>query len=460
MEIDQDKIKKVYIIGIKGSGAVSFAEIFHAQKKEVTGSDTEETFFTDEILKGLGIKFYEGFDEQNIKKEEPIDLVVYSSAYNAENNPELKYAKDNDLPMLSYPELIGLFIKNNFGIAVCGTHGKTTTTAMLALSMREAGADPTAVIGSKVRQLKSNVLVGKSKYFVVEADEYQNKLALYDPIGVVLTSVDYDHPDFFPTEEEYFEVFRKFVKRIPKHGFLVAWGEDANVVKIAKLAQCKIILYGSFSDDQLMYNLKNEFQGMNVEFEKTPENLNLNIPGRHNIINATAAFAAAKYLKMDQQKVLTALNEFRGTSRRFELMGESNGAVLIDDYAHHPVEIKATLGAIKEKYPARKIICVFHPHTFSRTKALLDEFSQSFDEADEVIVLDIYGSAREKEGTVHSRDLVEKIEKFQDNVTHIPTIEECFAYLKDKIDEHDVVVTMGAGNVWELCTMLNSGTIV
>ena len=456
----EDKIKKIYIVGIKGSGVVSFAEIFHAGKKIVVGSDTDEIFFTDETLKRLGINYYEGFDEQNIKNEEPIDLVIFSSAYNSENNPELKYAKENNLKTISYPELVSLYVKKHFGIAVCGTHGKTTTTAMLALAMKNAEADPTAIVGSKVRQLKSNVLVGKGEYFVVEADEYQNKLALYDPTGVVLTSIDYDHPDYFASMEDYLKVFKEFIERIPKHGFLVAWGEDANVVEIAKKARCRIILYGFFEDDELMYNLKNEFQERNVEFVKVPQELSLMIPGSHNVLNATASFAVCKYLKLDEDKALASLNEFRGTARRFELMGNSNGAMLIDDYAHHPVEIKTTLKAIKEKYPQKKIVCVFHPHTYSRTKALLDEFSQSFDDADEVIVLDIYGSAREQAGTVHSNDLVEKIKKFKDNVEYIPTIEECYAYLKDRIDEKNVVVTMGAGNVWELNTMLTNGTIV
>ena len=458
--INLEKIRKVYIIGIKGSGIVSFAEIFNAQGKEVVGSDIDETFFTDETLKQLGIKFYEGFDVENIKKQEPIDLVVYSTAYNEENNPEIKYAKENKMEVVSYPELIGLFLKAHFGIAVSGTHGKTTTTAMLALAMREAGVDPTAVIGSKVAQLRSNIMVGKSEYFVVEADEYQNKLSKYDPLGVVLTSLDYDHPDYFKTPEEYRKVFEDFVFRIPAHGFVVGWGESADVVNIVKKAPCKKIFYGLFEDERLENDLRGECEGLDVEIVKKPEELKLRVPGKHNLLNATAAFAVCQHLKLDSKKVFQALGEYRGAARRFELLGQSNGALLIDDYAHHPEEIKVTLAAARETYPNRKIISVFHPHTYSRTKALLGEFAQSFKDADEVIVLDIYGSARESKGDVHSKDLVEKMKSYGKSVEYIPTIEDAFVYLQDRIDEQNVVITMGAGNVWELNSMLASGRVV
>ncbi|MEA1925933.1 MAG: UDP-N-acetylmuramate--L-alanine ligase [Patescibacteria group bacterium] len=461
MSLDLKKVKKIYIVGIKGSGVVAFAEIFHTQGKEVVGSDVDETFFTDETLKRLGIRFYEGFNVENVKKEMPIDLIIYSTTYNENNNREIRYAKENNIDIISYPELIGLFLKPHFGIAVCGTHGKTTTTAMLALAMKEAGADPTAIIGSKVKQLKSNVMIGKSNYFIIEADEYQNKLSKYDPLGVILTSIDYDHPDYFKTFNDYKKVFEEFIKKIPKHGFLAAWGESADVVQIAKKAKCRIIFYGIFANEQLENDLREECEKMNVAIIKVPSDLSLDIPGKHNLLNATAVIAVGDHLALDRDKIIKSLKEYRGAARRFELIGESNGAILIDDYAHHPEEIRATLAAAQEKYPSRNTICVFHPHTYSRTRVLLDEFSQSFENADEVIVLDIYGSAREKDTEdIHSKDLVKKIMKYKQNVEYIPTIEECYAYLRDKIDQNDVVITMGAGNVWELNAMLIDQKII
>ena len=466
--IDFEKIKKVYFIGIKGTGVVALVEIFHGLKKEISGSDTDDKYYTDEILKGLGIRYYENFSQENIKNEEPIDLVIYSTAYNAKNNVELQHAQEVGLLCLSYPEVIGELMKKKFGIAVCGTHGKTTTTAMLALAMKAAGADPTAIIGSRVNQIESSVVAGDSQYLVIEADEYQNKFLHYQPIGVVLTSLDFDHPDFFKDYEEYKDAFRQFIRKIPPYGFLVVWGESVDTLEVAKEARCKIIVYGRFRkggdvhkdrrfltpekiDDEAILRIKEEFEKSgknNLDFVAAPLGLELKVPGSHNIVNATAAWAVGKQLKLDQKKFIAALNEYTGAARRFEYLGKCNDAIVIDDYAHHPEEVRATLSAARQEYPRKNIICVFHPHTFTRTKALLDEFSQCFESCDEVIVLDIYGSARETQGEVHSKDLVEKMKQHKQKVEYIPTIEETYNALKDRIGKDDVIITMGAGNVF------------
>jgi UDP-N-acetylmuramate--alanine ligase len=459
-------IKKAYIIGIKGSGVVALAEIFHAWGIEVVGSDTKDKFFSDKILDRLGIRYYEHFSKSNVEAEKP-DLVVYSTAYRPETNEELKFVIDGKLAVLSYPEAIGEIMKSKFSIAVCGTHGKTTTTAMLALALEQAGKDPTAIVGFGVKQFGGNVLVGKSDFFIFEADEYQNKFLHYNPLGVVLTSLDFDHPDFFSDFNQYKNAFKEFIRKIPRHGFLIACGDDVDVIEVSLSAPCKVIYYTEFPISNFAYSAEaaisaakagqfpNNFKTSNPNFQNyevvsIPSGLDLQIPGKHNILNATAVFAVCKHLKLDEKKVVKALNSYQGANRRFERLGQCSGAEIIDDYAHHPAEIRATLKAVVERYKHKNIICVFHPHTFTRTKALFSEFSQSFDDCDELIVLDIYGSAREKQGGVHSMDLVNEIRKYKQNVEYIPTIAEAVKYLKGKLSSKDVLITMGAGNVNEI----------
>ncbi len=452
-----DEIQNVYMIGIKGSGMIAFVEIFKALGKNVSGSDVSEKFFTDTTLEKLGIEYAENFSTENISKQKRIDLVIYSTAYNEVNNVELKYAKENNLPVLSYSEMIGLFSKEKKTVAVCGTHGKTTTSAMTTLVLKKCGADPTAIIGSRVKQLDSNVAVGESEILIIEADEYQNKLANYFPFGVVLLNVDYDHPDFFPSIKEYQNVFVEFVEKIPKEGFLIVCGDDAGAIEVAKKANCNVVVYGFFKGSKQVKKIEKELRiaGVeNLEFFPVPVNLNMKVPGKHNKSNATAALAVCKQLELDFDKAVNAIEGYIGVTRRFEEIGERNGAIIIDDYAHHPAEIKATLSAAKEKFQNKNIICIFHPHTFTRTKALFSEFAESFVDADEVIVLDIYGSAREIQGGVSSEELVTEIKKFHKKVSYVATIEEVFFELKDRICEKDIVLTIGAGDVDRLAKKL------
>jgi UDP-N-acetylmuramate--alanine ligase len=455
--LDFSKIRKIYFIGIKGSGIVALVEILHRKGYEITGSDTAEKFFTDDILKKrLGVNFHEGFDADHIKDD--FDLVVYSTAYNKENNDEFKAAKFKNLEMISYPELLGLLFNQKYGIAVCGTHGKTTTTAMLAQIMSEADFDPTAVVGSQVKQWRSSALVGRSDFMIIEADEYQNKLAYYQPQAAILTSADWDHPDFFKNLEDYKNTFIQFIEKIPRHGFLVVCGDRSDTLEIAKSAKCKVITYG-FGKENNVKIKKHEIKNGKQHFElwvgeKKLGGFETELPGKHNVLNAAGAVAMAHQFNAKTDKVQEALARFEGTSRRFDYIGERNGAILIDDYAHHPEEIKATLRAAREFFPKHRIWCVFHPHTFTRTKALLSEFAQSFEDADRVIVLDIYGSAREVQGGVHSEDLVELAKKYHKNIGYIPTIDEAVEYLRDEIGRGDLVIAMGAGNVWEVAEKL------
>jgi len=451
------QIKKVYVIGIKGSGIIGVVEILRKMGIEISGSDTHEKFFTDEILQKLGIKYFEGFSAENIPQD--IDLILYSTAYNAENNVEFKLAKEKGLPMMSYPEILAELFNQKYGIAVCGTHGKTTTSAMLAYVLDKAGVQPTAVIGSRVKQWGGNAIIGEGENFIIEADEFQNKLALYNPKAVILTSLDWDHPDFFKTFADYKRVFIDFIAKIPRAGFLIVWGDSVATNEVACGCQCDIIKYGFQEDNDILiknYSSVGMLQRFEVFFsEKSLGFFEIKLPGKHNALNAAAVIAVCHKLNLYLEEVRTVLANFEGTSRRFEMIGERNGAILIDDYGHHPEEIKATLKATREIYPDKNIIAVFHPHSYSRTEALLQDFAQSFDDADQVIVLDIYGSARENTGNVSSKDVVDLINKYsRGKAEYIPTINEVVEFLRDKIGENDVVLAIGAGNVFEVVNKL------
>ncbi|MDO8565734.1 MAG: UDP-N-acetylmuramate--L-alanine ligase [Candidatus Moranbacteria bacterium] len=454
--------KDVHMIGIKGAGMTALAELLTKQGVSVTGSDTAEIFFTDRILQNLNIKYREGFDPKNI----PIQTkaIIYSTVYTREKNEELAKAFASDLPVFSYPEAVGMLSREKLTLAVCGTHGKTTTSALLAETLKFSGLDPSAIVGSRIMNWEGNALSGSGEYLVLEADEYQNKLAQYTPWGVILTSVDWDHPDFFPDEESYKQVFRDFVARIPRHGVLVYCGDSADVAKIAETAICRKISYGLLPGAEFRINdylpAKMGFVGEADVVKQTftvthgEESLGafeLRLAGEHNALNATAVLALAVHLKQDVERVRRAFEKFSGTERRFEYIGERYGALIYDDYAHHPEEIRATLKAFRELYPDRRLRVIFHPHTFTRTKAFLTDFAQSFDAADEVMILDIYGSAREEKGSVSSQDLVNLINRFiSGKAEYTPVAAELLTHLEETIGRQDVIITLGAGNVWEI----------
>ena len=508
--MDLDTIKNIYIIGIEGAGTSALACILKAQGKNVIGSDEGDHFYYD-VLQKADIDVFNKFDEKNLKntfdnqdergkrfgleeerdeverRKRPnleerglnnkIDLIIYSTAVQPEINPELKYAMETSeqhFKIMSYPQALGaVFNQAETGIAVCGTHGKTTTTAMLATAMKKVGAEPTALVGSKVLEWKGNTLISCrdsvsadlqrpslcSNFFVIEADEYQNKLQYYNPKVVILTSADYDHPDFFKTEGEYLQVFKDFVARIPEDGFLVAYAGDKNVLEISKSAECEVVFYDELSVRSGMlaesFCPKDDCHGKEVGCCAIAKKENRLI-GMHNLLNATAALRVIQRLGLDEKVAIDALREFRGTARRFELKGEYNKAIIIDDYAHHPTEVRATLEAAKEKYPDKNIKCIFHPHTFTRTEALLGEFAQSFTDADEIYLLDIFGSAREKQGGVSSDDLAEKIKRSDKNkiVKNLHTIPEATKYFQDNLTAQDVLITMGAGDVYLIADKL------
>jgi len=454
--------KRVHMVGIKGVGMTSLAQILQGRGIKISGSDVSEHFFTEEVLQEIGIPYTQEFSKSIISDE--LDAVLYSTAYNPEENEELLEAQKKNIPIISYPECLGLLSKEMLSIAVFGTHGKTTTSALLARAMEVAGVDPSAIIGSKVQGWQGGARNGRGEYFIFEADEYQNKLAFYSPWSAILTSVDWDHPDYFKTQAEYERVFIDFTSRVPSHGHLIINGDDSDVLRVCEGSSAQMQTYGFSKDNH--YRIENYelrtvdhqgFQSFKIRHKNEVLGpFELQIPGKHNVMNATAAIALCHELKIDIEKVADGIKNFQGTARRFEYIGEYNKAVLIDDYAHHPREITATLEAAKNRYQRMNIIAIFQPHTFSRTEALFEEFSQCFEDADKVYVLDVYGSAREAVGNVSGQGLADNINKYQHGkAQYSESVDVVVEELQKEIGKNDVVVSMGAGNVWEVTHKLS-----
>ncbi len=453
------KKKKIYIIGIEGAGTSALAVMYKNLGYVVVGSDNGDHFYGD-ILQKNGIVVFGDYNSKNISDD--IDFGVYSTSIK-NDNLELKELKKRKIKLLSYPEALAELFNEKVGVAICGTHGKTTTTAILAHTLKYCGKNPSAIVGSKVIDWQGNSLTGAGDYFVLEADEYQNKLRYYNPQFVILTSVDYDHPDFYANFADYKKAFANFVGRIPKSGLLIYYGDSNSVKEVVANVSDGKVSYG-FDESNDYYCVKNSRSnkklGEDFEVFRAGELLGkvkIKTPGEHNILNATAVIAFCHKVGIDMKKIVEALAVFQGTKRRFEYIGNKNGAILIDDYAHHPEEIKITLQTIKEIYSDKDIITIFHPHSFTRTEALLNDFAGSFADTDELIILDIYSSARENFGKVNSQNLVELINKKNaDKAQNISTIEKTVKYLKNKIGENDVVISMGAGDVWRVTETLKA----
>jgi len=457
--MDFSKIKTIYMIGIKGVGMTMLAEFLSHEGYEIKGSDTVETFMTDKVLAKAKIQVYEGFSEEHLADH--YDLIIYSTAYNQENNIELKIALEKKLKVVTFAEAIGAIFNTHHGIAVCGSHGKTTTTAWLGFTLNKIGLEPNCLVGAEVPQFNGACITGKSNYLIIEADEYQNKLQYFNPKMVLLNNIDYDHPDFFATEEDYKKVFKDFISKLPKSGVLIANYDDENIREIANNTDKKIISYGI--ETKAMYqaydiNWSNNKQYFKVKLKDEDNESDLGtfatlLPGKHSTYNALAVIAASIELGGELQLIRRAVEEFTGTARRLQILGEFKNALIIDDYAHHPTEIKASLEAAKQKWPEKNLRVVFHPHTFSRTESLLKDFGKSFVKANEVIVLPIYSSAREQTGTITNENVAQEIKENsseQQKIITVKSLDEAENYLRETTTDKDLIILMGAGDVFRV----------
>lgn len=449
-----DPPARIHFIGIKGVGMTAVAEILKAEGYEITGSDTNETFMTSSVLDDLGITVAENFSAEHIGSQ--TTAVIYSTAY-GKDNVERQSAAEQGIPEWSYPEIVG-FIMGLYSnsIAVAGSHGKTTTTALLARMLEEGGLDPTAIVGATVTDWRRNARSGRSQWFVLEADEYQNKFQYYSPRYLLITNIDYDHPDFFKTPEDYEQAFVDFASKLPSDGLLVYWSGDKTTANFIKNSSAKAIGYGeetnadwrlcdiTISDSGTSFRV---FRGENLYGDFI-----MPLIGNHYALDALGAMALAAEVGIDKEAITRALKYFRGTARRLEYIGEYKGALIFDDYAHHPREISATIRALQARYAKRKIWCVFQPHTFSRTEAFLSDFVSALGLAQKIILLPIYASAREQSGSVDSQDLARELVSKEASVA--ANLEEAACMLKKNIGENDLVVTMGAGDVWRVGKLL------
>lgn len=445
-----EKTRKIYMIGIKGTGMSSLAVLLKKMGYRITGSDTPEKFFTESQLRSNRISYFDGFDPDHIAKGKP-DLIITSTAYN-DRNPEISQAKLSQVPMISYPEAVGDISSRLTSVAVCGSHGKTTTTSMLGSIMQTNGHTVTltgTVAGSINNKAK------KPKYFVFEADEYQNKFQYYSPANIILTNVDFDHPDYFEDIAHYNKTFKDFTKRIAANkGYVLYNMDDAGARHVMKGIPSES--YGFHpKSDYLITPLGN---GAANKFSishkgKKLIDIILSTYGTHNMLNAAASAIMALKLGIKPAVVQRELKAFKGVKRRMEVV-PSKKYLIIDDYGHHPTEIMATLKAIHGKYPDKHITTVFHPHTFTRTKALLEDFGKSFADSNLTIVLDIYPSAREVAGGIHSLDVVKEIAKNGSKAIYAPTIPHAAGYIKKNIPHGSIVITIGAGDVWKLCDLI------
>ena len=422
--IDLSKIKKAHFVGIGGIGVSAIARMMLAEGKIVSGSDSSDSLITKELEK-LGAKIFLGHNAKNVADD--VDLIVYTPAVDFEN-PELKKANELNVPTLSYPEMLGIISKNKYTIAISGAHGKTTTTAMIAKILIDANLDPTIIVGSLLKDSKSNFVAGKGGYFVVEACEYKKSFLEINPKIIVITNIDNDHLDYYKNLNNIKKAFAEFVSKLPEGGYLICDPNDKNLKEVIKKTKAKII-----------------------DYTKIIAGFNLKIPGQHNIKNAKAALAVAEILNINKKETLKSLNGFSGAWRRFEYKGETkNGVIVYDDYGHHPTEIKATLKGAREFFGGKKIWCVFQPHLYSRTKLLLSDFGRSFSDADEVILADIYAAREDKDESINSKMLAEEIIKNGGAAMYMESFDKIAKLLAEKAEKGDVVITMGAGDIYKV----------
>lgn len=453
---DLSDIKKIYFIGIKGVAMTGLAVICKQRGLEVFGSDVAEKFITDKILDQEGIEFFENFSADNLKLEP--DLVVLGTSW-GDDHIEVQEANLRSIPMISDSELRGLLSREKKTVAVTGVHGKTTTTAMLAYVFSQAGLDPSFLIGTgQIPDLQANAAWSEGQHFIVEGDEYIRsqtdktpKFLDLDPNISIITSLEWEHVDIFPNVEAMEEVFQKLIKKT--EDLVVACGDWPSIKKIIQGFVDKTVTYGLESGNVWQaYDIKQEFERTKFKIKRQAEKMGefeIKLFGPHNVLNALATIIVSFHEGIELAQIASLLANFQGTERRFDVSAR-NGITFIDDYAHHPTEIKQTLKAIRHRYAKKEIWCVFQPHMASRTKALLTAMAQSFNDVDHAIFADIFSSAREKDEDITSKHLEQEAKKFHNNAIYIGDLDQTIDYLKDKVKPGMVLVTMGAGDVYRV----------
>lgn len=447
-----DMNKKIHFIGIGGVSMSGLAEILLERGYKVSGSDAKNSPTTDKLKKN-GAEIYIGQKAENINN---VDLVIYTAAI-SDDNPELMKAKELNITLMTRAEFLGLIMKGHkYNVAISGTHGKTTTTSMISHITLKENLDPTILVGGDLDIINGNVRTGKSEYFITEACEYKASFLEFFPyIGIIL-NIDADHLDYYKDIDDIQNTFSKFVTLIPNDGYLIANADDIRTAEVASKAKCNVVSFGiengTIRAKNISYNNHgcgsfDVYEGSTLLFH-----VNLNVPGKHNILNALASIACSRVLNVGENAISEGLQSFGGTHRRFEFKGVKNGITVVDDYAHHPTEIMATLEAAKN-YPHKKIYCVFQPHTYSRTLSLFKEFSNAFSNVDELILADIYAAREKDTGVVSSDMLGDSIREKNVPCKNFHSFDEIVNYLNKTLTDGDLLLTVGAGNVVEVGEM-------
>ncbi len=450
-QIQFDKPVHVHFIGIGGISMSGLAEILLSRKFPVSGSDSHESALTDQLAEQGAVVHYPQMAE-NITDD--IDVVVYTAAIHPDN-PEFRAAQEKNLPMLTRAQLLGEIMRNyKEAINVSGTHGKTTTTSMITEILLEAHKDPTVSVGGMLKDIGGNIRVGGRETFVVEACEYTNSFLSFFPTIEVILNVEADHLDFFKDIDDIRHSFKLFAEKLPEDGLLVINKDIKHSEYFTQALKCRVVTFGHEKDADYTANFisYDKFAHPSYTLFYKGEELakvELGVTGEHNIYNSLAAVAVARSLDIPMETILRGLKRFTGTDRRFQKKGSVNGFTIIDDYAHHPQEIAATIEAAK-KYPHRKLWIVFQPHTYSRTAALLDDFAGALSQADEIVLADIYAAREKNTIGISSDDLRKHMLEQNTNVYYIPKFEDIEDFLLQHVEEGDVLITMGAGDIYKV----------
>lgn len=449
---DIKKSAHIHFIGIGGISMSALAHICIKRGYTVSGSDINETHITRQLA-DAGVKIYKGHKAENV---DCADLVVYTAAISGENE-ELAGAKQKGILCIERSTFLGAIMRDyDCSICVAGTHGKTTTTSMLTHVLLECDCDPTIMLGGELDAIGGNMRTGDSGYFLTEACEYHCSFLEFFPKIAIITNVDEDHLDFFGDLEHIKQAFKQFASIPDEDGYVIVCGDDQNALECVENARAGILSYG-FGDENVFCPENLTYHDgcgeFDVEYDGDIIHVQLGVAGEHNVLNALACFAASYALGLDGAQVAQGLGKFTLVHRRFEKKGERSGARIIDDYAHHPTEIMCTLKTARSMCKG-KLYVVFQPHTYTRTKLLLDEFEKSFDDADEIIVTDIYAAREKDTGEVHASDLSKRLALRGKNARYISSFDEIASEFENVLGEGDIVITMGAGNVYKLAELL------
>jgi UDP-N-acetylmuramate--alanine ligase len=443
------KIQHIHFVGIGGIGMSGIAEVLLNLGYHISGSDVKETEVTRR-LQALGCEIFYGHRKENVREA---DVVVISSAIR-QGNPEIEVAEQRLIPVIPRAEMLAELMRMKIGIAIAGTHGKTTTTSLIATVLAAGGLDPTVVIGGRLNSIGSNARLGQGDFLVAEADESDGSFLKLMPTIAVVTNIDPEHLDYYHGIEEIKEAFLSFLNKIPFYGLAVLCLDHPNIQSLIPRLKKRFTTYGLTT--QADFQAKEiVFEGLSATFDalhhqKEIGRLKLQMPGLHNVYNALATLATAFELDIPFEVVQETLQDFSGIQRRFQIKGEKNGILIVDDYGHHPVEIVATLRAARTGW-GRRIVAVFQPHRYTRTQALFQDFMTAFNDANVLILTDIYPAGEDRIEGVEAKALYEGIRDYgHKDVTYIADKKEIVNHLLRIITPGDVVITMGAGDIWQV----------